>query len=264
MESRTTPVRTQFAQRAWWPLAVLACAIALVASLSVSTQTAWAGGGGALEDIYSGTVKTTVVANPPNSYFNNIFYYSQKNASKKPTAVRSSNTNVLTAEVRTVKGYSTPDYTSPDYYPLVISLKKAGTSTVTFKHAGKAHKVKFVVSNYENPVKSLKVGGKDYTSSFDSKNLAARSNAQMYSTTASTNATGKVVVKPKSGWKLCGLTSGLKKLRNGASKTSAWNLDVALKSKKTGVIEKFHLQQPLPTYAPHSASSSLRAGAAAL
>ena len=250
--------------RACLPLAIVACAVALVVSLSSSVETAWAGGGSALEDIYSGTVKTTVVKNPPNAYLNSIYYYSQKNASQKPTAVKSSNPSVVSAKVQTIKGYSSGSYTSPDYYPLVVTVKKAGTATLAFKHAGKVHKVKFIVTNYENPVKSLKVGSKEYADSLNVKSLVARSNSMMYSTTAQTNATGKVVVKPKSGWKLCSLASGLTKLKNGTSKTSAWNLDVALKNTKTGVIEQFHLQQPIPTYVSQGTGSSLKAASVAL
>lgn len=229
-------------------LAAFACAIAFALCLSTSTETAWAGGGTALEDIYSGTTKASVIKNPTNAYLNDLYYYSQNNPSKKPTGVKSSNPSVLSVEVKTVKGGTYGTYTVPDSYPLVVHFKKAGTSTVTFKHAGKSHKVKFVVTNYVNPVKSFKVGSQNLTAQLDAKNLTVRSS--MFSTVAKKDFNGKISVKPKSGWKLVSIANGITKLKNGKSSANGlYSFQLELKNTKSGLVQSYNISKPftIPT-----------------
>ena len=253
--ARTAPAKVMM------PLAALACAVALAISMAVSTETAWAGGGTSLESIYSGTVQTAYVKGASNSPCNNIYYYSLENSGKKPSNVKSSNSSVLTAEVMTTGGQTYGSYKVPKSYPLVVHLKKAGTATLTFKHAGKSHKVKFVVKNYENPVKSLKVGKKNYASLFNVKNITMRSRADLYPVNTKSNPKGKVSVKAKKGWKLVSLKSGITTLKNGKSKANLNQLDLEFLNKKTKVVESFHVQMP---YRQMSADSSLKAASVAL
>lgn len=50
---------------------------------------------------------------------------------------------------------------------VALTTKKAGTTKITFKYAGKKYTSTITVKNWENPCESFKIGSKDYTSKFN-------------------------------------------------------------------------------------------------
>ena len=75
---------------------------------------------------------------------------------------------------------------------LMVTVKKPGTTKISFKYGGKKKTVKMVVKKYTCPVKTFKIGSKNLTKKYKKTDL--------YDTTAT--YTGKLKVKAKSGWKV--------------------------------------------------------------
>lgn len=91
---------------------------------------------------------------------------------------------------------------------LYLSPMKAGKATVSYKYKGKTRKVKIVVKKYVNPIKTLKLGNKNYAKLFKKS---------IYGRAAYKNYVGKrIKVVPATGWKLKSLRyAKTKKLKNG-------------------------------------------------
>ncbi len=96
---------------------------------------------------------------------------------------KSSNKNVATASVKKEK----------DAWVLTVSLKKAGTTAISYTYTGSGYtnKIKLTVKKYTSPVESLKIGKTTLTSKYKNS----------YQITGSA-LNGKISVKTKNGWKL--------------------------------------------------------------
>ena len=117
---------------------------------------------------------------------------------------KSSNTKVVSLKLEKRKGYKQNF--------LTLCVKKPGTATVTYRLKGKQYTAKIVARKYSNPLKSLKIGGKEYASKFKGSVSANVNSEKLF---------GKVKVKPASGWKLKAiqLSAGgpFKKVPNGGT-----------------------------------------------
>lgn len=80
---------------------------------------------------------------------------------------------------------------------IYVNLKKAGTTTISFKYKSKTYKTKITVKKYVNPVSSVKIGSTTLSSSTFKNSSEA---SLKYSKFA--NKKVKVSVKLKPGWKL--------------------------------------------------------------
>ena len=104
----------------------------------------------------------------------------------KITKLKSSNTKVLT--VKKIDNYS----------GIMITPKKAGKSTITFKatKGSKTYSYKCVVKvmKYENPVKTLKIGSKNYASKFSKMDYIDLDGKKNYE--------GKLSIKTNKNWKV--------------------------------------------------------------
>lgn len=132
---------------------------------------------------------------------------------------------------------------------LRIMFKKAGTAKVSYVYKGKKHTVKYVVAKYVNPVKSFKVGGKEFKGQFQAGEFGS----------APYTASGKLSVKAAKGWKLLKMESDMwskslesiktKAVKNGyrASDDRDLAIRATLKNKKSGVKETvtLYLGQPI-------------------
>lgn len=121
----------------------------------------------------------------------------------------------------------------------IVGLKK-GKATITYTYKGKTRKVKVVVKKYSNPIKTLKIGKKNYAGKlkkYSSVNLAKW------------NACNgkKLSVTPAKNWKIvsikCSYNNGdwsehyAKKVKNGGKLPKAANgevLVIVLKNTKNG------------------------------
>ena len=173
---------------------VLAGVIAIAFSLAIGADKAWAGGqpDGAqrLEDLKPTSTITTTMKSSDDTYRD---LSSLKSWSKKISNAKSSNKKVATVKVLHHK------YGGKHYYNMQIALKGKGKTTLSFKWGAKQYKIKYVVKSYANPVKTFKVGTKNYAAGF----AAAK---QKYPTpvvvTKAKSLTGKLNLKLAKGWKL--------------------------------------------------------------
>ena len=200
------------------PVIAATALLAAVFALAIGSSPALA-----KDDINIAKMKTTVT-------YSFIYYAASQDAdmdvwqlytkSGKVTNVKSSNKAVATAKATKNKK------------KINLTLKKAGTTKLTFKCKGKSYNVKVVVAKYLKPVKSLKVGGTEYASSLQRRPL---------STVPLTS--GKLSVQANSGWKFVSAsyysntTETVKKVANGKRvPKSADYLYVNMRHKKTGAI----------------------------
>ena len=125
----------------------------------------------------------------------------------------------------------------------MVTLKKTGTTKISYVHAGKKHTVKYIVKKYVNPIKSLTVGGKNYASCFAASKLKGSATGAFQAATNASAFTGKLKVTPKAGWKVTGIyrstSSGMAKVKNGSTVKKETFLQIELKNKKTGQVESF-------------------------
>lgn len=105
---------------------------------------------------------------------------------------------------------------------LNVSPKRTGSTSVTFKYGGKTWKSKINVYKWENPCKTFKLEGKDYSGIFKNKNV--------YNQYRKKNIKTKIQIVPKSGWKL----SKIEKLHDGVSTTVKNNSTIELSLAMTG------------------------------
>ncbi len=127
----------------------------------------------------------------------------------KGSTLKSSKTSVL--EVNGVSNYtgsskyysvSSGKTTSSYSYSnasINLTVKKAGTSNVTFKIGSKKYTVKVKVKSYTNPVSSLKITG--VSSGKNLKNKFKSSSSASGKLTATTKE-AKIVLKAADGWKI--------------------------------------------------------------
>lgn len=101
--------------------------------------------------------------------------------SSKISNPKSSNKSVATASIKKEK----------DVWVLTVSLKKTGTTTISYSGTGYTRKIKLTVKKYTSPVQSLKIGKTTLTSKYKNS----------YQSTGSA-LNGKISVKTKNGWKL--------------------------------------------------------------
>ncbi|MBQ8527073.1 MAG: hypothetical protein IJ429_01245 [Lachnospiraceae bacterium] len=159
----------------------------------------------------SGTSNTSI-------YISNL----KKSATIKKSSVKSSDKKVATINYLNKDTYnSTYNYkyyngskdntykNSYANYYISLSLKKAGTSTISYKLDGKTYKTKVTVKNYTNPLKSVKISG-------ISGNLAGKlkkqNSAKAKLKKSPKNATVKLTANKN--WKITGVSlSTVKKIK---------------------------------------------------
>ena len=145
--------------------------------------------------------------------------------------VKSSNPKVL----RAVQG------ADPGY--IVLETKKAGTSKVTFEAKVGKKKYKYTstvkVVKYENPLKTFKVGSKNYLSKLKSTSVPRMVGAPVK---------GKLNIAAKKGWKITSMevyeshTGKRRKIKNKANINlegtgGVSHLSVTVKNSKTGMVQ---------------------------
>ena len=86
----------------------------------------------------------------PQSAFGKTIYIKNSIEGKEPTGLKNSNPDVI-------------EVLNKGSYGLIVNIKKAGTSTISFKYAGKKLSTTIVAYNWKNPCKSFKVGNKNLT-----------------------------------------------------------------------------------------------------
>ena len=117
-------------------------------------------------------------------------------------------------------------------YYLWVTIKKKGTTTLSFKWGSKNYKVKYTVKKYTNPVKTFKVGSKNYAKLFAPSKQTYDSEAASGASTA-TKFTGKLKITPVKGWKVKKIyywntSSKMKTVKNGAKVKNATSIWVTL------------------------------------
>ena len=146
---------------------------------------------------------------------------------KKVSALSSSDPEVVSARAaKTGRGFD-------------VELKKAGRAKVTYKLGGAERAVAFKVVKYASPVKSFKVGPKDYANKFKK--------SRSYRLPAKKGDLGKLRVVPARGWKLKKLYSGFSeqnslKVCNGDELGGALNVRAVLRNARTGLTETIEFQ----------------------
>ena len=141
--------------------------------------------------------------------------------------------NKKVAKVKIVK--------SSYYYNLVVTKKGYGKTKITYKCDGKTYNVVLKVYKYKNPLKSLKIGSRQFATYFKKKPATSASKAQKVQSTK-----GKLVVKAAKGWKaqeilvLCQDTGKCKKVKSSYRiKDNECLRSITMVHKKTGVVENF-------------------------
>ena len=189
--------------------------LALLVSLGAGVGQAWAGGTPpiTLDDMAKKSFATSFKGTKSATGYRS--YSSMKSPHKKVSNAKSSNKKVATvaADSFTAGGKT--------YYSLSVTIKKRGTTTISFKWGKKNYKVKYMVKKYANPVKAFKVGGKDYAKLFAPSKQTYDSDAASGAAAAS-KFTGKLQITPAKGWKVRGIycydaSSKMKTVKNGAS-----------------------------------------------
>ena len=175
-----------------------------------------------------GTVKvTTSLGQNYSGEFTPDYYQilSKPYKYENPTEASSSKESVVSTETWDDCGF------------LGLTFKKAGTATVSYKWKGTTHTVKFKVYAYANPLKSFKVGSKQFVSKF--KKSAVGYYGPYYG--------GKVVVSSAKNWTIKKILTlgeaGTKTIKN-KTKIKKGKVDfviVTLKNKKTQVVQKVSL-----------------------
>ena len=106
--------------------------------------------------------------------------------------LKSSNKNMKVSAQAAASGYIRVEY------------KKPGKTTITCTVKGKKLKTTFTVKKYSNPVKTLKIGSKSYTSKFNKVRIASSAKKISKKT---------LNIKAKKGWKIAWVS-----VYNGSSK----------------------------------------------
>ena len=118
----------------------------------------------------------------PQAALGKTIYINNSVEGKEPTNLKNSNPDVV-------------EVLNKGSYGLMVRVKKAGTSTISFTYAGKKLATTITAYNWKNPCKSFKVGNKDFTSKFN-KSRIYNWNRQKSQWKA------KISLKANKGWKL--------------------------------------------------------------
>lgn len=243
--------------------ATAAVAMAAVLSLTAFTSTAYAGGGAVLQAIYKGTHKVAMLSGA-SAQSNTLIYGSD--AYKPITKAKSSNKGVATVKVTKYPPQKYGSYTQPGYYTLSVTLKKTGTTKISYTYKGKKHTATFKVRKYVNPMKSFKLGSKEYKNCFDAKKIFINPRVGYITTLTTNSIKGKLKVTPASGWKVNKIyygspqvPSSVKKISNGATVKQQFTIE--MKNKSTGFVETFSLQ---PTISMNTATTQTGQGGSGL
>ena len=146
----------------------------------------------------------------PQSAFGKTIYIENSIEEKEPTGLKNSNPNVV-------------EVLNKGSYGLTVNVKKAGTSTISFKYAGKKLSTIITAYNWKNPCKFFKVGNKNLTSKFN-KSRVYNWNKQKKQWKA------KISLKANKGWKL----KKIQYLYDGVKTTVKNNSVVTFKGDCTG------------------------------
>ena len=155
-----------------------------------------------------------------NLHRSKMLYITNSSEGKAITGLKNSNPNVLSVDQTFSSG-------------LYISVKKAGTSTITFKYGGKKLKTTVTVFNWKNPCSSFKVGNKEFKSKFNKSNGYNLNNQKKQWKTT-------VNIKAKSGWKL----SKIQYVYNGVKTTVKNKSSITFKGNNTGSSIIAFFKQP--------------------
>ena len=218
--------------------AVLACAAVLAASLFAGAGQAWAVSYSTF-GAFGGKACTVSYKGKAHDLGYRVYVPTEAQG-EKPTNIKSSNAAVATAKA--VKFQAA----AGSVYHLRVTLKKAGTTKLTFKHNGKSYAVKYVVKSYTNPLSTFKVGSKDYASYFNPKKLGKGCDTSSTSSVAVEGFSGKASVKAKSGWKINYMSMhsnviAMGGFKNGDKLDNMGQLDISLTNKKTGQVQFLYL-----------------------
>ena len=121
-----------------------------------------------------------------------------------------------------------------------LEVKKAGTATLTCVYKEKEYKIKYVVKKYVNPVKTLKIGKKNYAKKFKKSH---------YLSGCSYPIKGKLNVVAAKNWKLKTMRLSYydkeggyceKNVKNG-KKIYGLSLSLTFKNKKTKAVETINV-----------------------
>ena len=159
-----------------------------------------------------------------SSYYNTHFF-TPKNSKGKYTSVKSGNEDMLQA-------YSSSSSTE-------LLIKKPGTTTVYYKLNGKSYSFKVKAVTWQNPVKSFKIGSRNFANKF------AKNGEQ--GGVLLKRLKGAVKITPASGWRVLRIVAhgelgsvDAKKIRNGAkllAKQNVSSVDAVLYNASTGAVE---------------------------
>ena len=149
-------------------LMLLVAASVAVLLLAASAGSAQAGGHH-IRDL-QGSVNLSIMKSGETIYY-------ESPDKKKISSVKSSNKKVLTVKLQK-NGM------------LKLTKKKPGKAKVTYKLAGKKKTANVVLHKYQNPLKTFKIGSKDYAAKFNKR-------CEYY---PSQITPGKLVVKPARNW----------------------------------------------------------------
>ena len=124
---------------------------------------------------------TTLYYSAKSNKLSKTSYFIIGKGEVKPTNIKSSNPKVITAKAKKVDGH----------WVVYMTMKKTGTAKISYSSGGDGVSTHtYVVKKYTSPLKKLKIGKKNFTSSY--KNSRHNSGGKL---------TGKVSLKLKSGWK---------------------------------------------------------------
>lgn len=225
-------------------LIVVSMIAATLMCLAVFSSTAFAGDVEIVNTLKSKTVKISYLSGKPAH--NKIEYYC---FDKKVSNVKSSKKSVATAKLKYTPPKTQYGFTEPAYYRIVVQLKKAGTTKISFKLGSKKYTTTLKVFKYSSPIKSIKIAGKEYSKLFAAKKLAR--GIQSYGAmTPTATIKGKVKVVAAKGWKLNKIyyekwknvgkpTQKIVKtvIKNGSTVNDQFCVE--MKNKKSGLIERF-------------------------
>ena len=207
-------------------MVALFAAMALSASLGASQ--AWAGAQPETPRLENLTAKSSYVVSFKDKGIDYGYrqYQSIKVPGRKISNVKSSNPKVATIQL------DHHVYSGTHVYSINVTIKKAGTTKLSFKWGGKKYNIKYIVKKYTNPVKAFKIGSKDFASRFAPKALT---HAGMYVSMGSkaTSYNGKVQIQPAKGWKISKIwywgNNKLRFIKNGGTVSKAQTLYVSIK-----------------------------------
>ena len=122
---------------------------------------------------------------------------------------------------------------------ILLNVYKPGKATISCTYHGEEYSINYIVKKYVNPVKSFKIGKKEYAKKFKKRELCNLSVKTLK---------GKLKIVPAKNWKIKKINlnyikSGnmlTKKVKNG-QKIKGVEVWVTLKNKKTKAVERLIL-----------------------